>query len=509
MRRWGIWWQSSRRSAVARGACGSYSPIWRCPSDGISLARRRTAQGVQPLSAGRARREAGPADQPRRARARREQAQEADEPRARGDRGGQGRVPRQGRRRDREGMSLAGRELILGVTGSIAAYKAVYLLRELTQLGAGVTVCLTEHAGEFVGPLTFRTLSGRPVLTDLFDLQSAVAVEHVALAERAHAVLVAPATANLLAKAAHGIADDFLTTLLLAARAPVLMVPAMDGGMWEHPAVVANVATLRGRGVTVLEPDTGALASGLSGKGRFPEVDDIVEALRRVLAPIRDLAGDRLLVTAGPTREPIDPVRYISNRSSGKMGYGLAVAALRRGAQVTLISGPTALAPPLGAVFVPVQTAEEMRGAELHHLDRATIVIKAAAVADYRVRQASSVKIKGKHDVTLELTPNPDILAEIAARRTNTFVVGFAAETHDVAANARAKLESKGIDLLVANDVSQAGIGFDAADNGALLLDRWGGARPLPRMPKAAVADAILSHVLGLRAGAATRKTPA
>jgi len=287
------------------------------------------------------------------------------------------------------------------------------------------------------------------------------------------------------------------------------MVPAMDGGMWEHPAVAANVATLRGRGVTVLEPDTGALASGQSGKGRFPEVDDIVEALRRVLAPIRDLAGDRLLVTAGPTREPIDPVRYISNRSSGKMGYGLAVAALRRGAQVTLISGPTALTPPPGAVFVPVQTAEEMREAVLQHLDRATIVIKAAAVADYRVRQASSVKIKGKRDLTLELTPNPDILAEIAARRTNTFVVGFAAETHDVAANARAKLESKGIDLLVANDVSQQGIGFDAEDNEVLLLDRWGGTRELPRMPKAAVADAILSHVLGLRVGAATRKTPA
>jgi phosphopantothenoylcysteine decarboxylase / phosphopantothenate---cysteine ligase len=405
-------------------------------------------------------------------------------------------------------MSLDGRELILGVTGSIAAYKAVYLLRELGRLGAGVTVCLSEHAREFVGPLTFRTLSGRPVLTNLFDPQSPDAVEHVALAERCDAVVVAPATANLLAKAALGIADDFLTTLLLAARAPVLMVPAMDGGMWEHPAVVANVATLRGRGVTVLEPDSGALASGLSGKGRFPEIADIVEALYRVLAPVRDLAGDRVLVTAGPTREPIDPVRYISNRSSGKMGYGLAVAALRRGAAVTLISGPTALAPPAGAVFVPVQTAEEMREAVLHHLEKATIVVKAAAVADYRARHAASAKIKGKHDLTLELTPNADILAEVAARRTGAFVVGFAAETNDVAANARAKLEAKGIDLLVANDVSRSGIGFDADDNEVLLLDRWGGARPLPRMPKTAVADAILSHVLSLRA-AAPRKTPA
>jgi phosphopantothenoylcysteine decarboxylase / phosphopantothenate---cysteine ligase len=406
-------------------------------------------------------------------------------------------------------MSLAGRELILGVTGSIAAYKAVYLLRELTRLGASVTVCLSEHAREFVGPLTFRTLSGRPVLSSLFDPQSDDAVEHVALAERADAVIVAPATANLLAKAAHGIADDFLTTLLLAARAPVLMVPAMDGGMWDHAAVTANVATLRRRGVAVLEPDTGALASGLRGKGRFPEIDEIVEALRRLLVPTRDLAGERLLVTAGPTREPIDPVRYISNRSSGKMGYGLATAALRRGAEVTLVSGPTALTPPPGAVFVPVQTAEEMREAVLHHLERATIVIKAAAVADYRAKQASSTKIKGKHDLTLELTPNADILAEVAARRTNAFVVGFAAETNDVAENARAKLERKGIDLLVANDVSQQGIGFEAEDNEVLLLDRWGGVRPLPRMPKSDVADAILSHVLSLRTAAVTRKTPA
>jgi phosphopantothenoylcysteine decarboxylase/phosphopantothenate--cysteine ligase len=405
-------------------------------------------------------------------------------------------------------VSLAGRELILGVTGSIAAYKAVYLLRELTRLGAGVTVCLSEHAREFVGPLTFRTLTGRPVLTNLFDPQSPDAVEHVALAERAHAILVAPATANLLAKAAHGVADDFLTTLLLAARGPVLMVPAMDGGMWEHPAVTANVATLRARGVTVLEPDAGALASGLSGKGRFPEPEAIVEALRRALVPARDLSGERLLVTAGPTREPIDPVRYISNRSSGKMGYGLAAAALRRGAAVTLVSGPTALTPPPGAVFVPIQTAEEMREAVLQHLGAATIVIKAAAVADYRARQIASTKIKGKRDLTLELTPNPDILAEVAARRTGAFVVGFAAETNDVVAHARQKLESKGIDLLVANDVSREGIGFDAEDNEVLLLDRWGGQEALPRMPKADVADAILSRILALRARAAANKVP-
>jgi phosphopantothenoylcysteine decarboxylase/phosphopantothenate--cysteine ligase len=397
---------------------------------------------------------------------------------------------------------VTGAELILGVTGSIAAYKAVYLLRELTRRGARVTVCLTEHAHEFVGPLTFRTLSGRPVLTNLFDPQSEAAVEHVALAERAQAVLVVPASANILAKAAHGIADDALSTLLLAARGPVLMAPAMDGGMWEHPAVAANVALLRQRGVVVLEPDSGTLASGLSGKGRLPDLEVMVEAVTRLLHPVRDLAGERVVVTAGPTREPIDPVRYISNRSSGKMGYRLAAAALRRGATVTLISGPTSIAPPSGAVFVPVETAEEMREAVLHHSREATIVIKAAAVADYRVQHPASTKIKGKGDLTLALTANPDILREVAAARTGAFLVGFAAETHDVAANAQAKLESKGVDLLVANDVSQVGIGFDAEDNEVLLLDRWGGRRPLPRMPKSEVADAILGHVLALRASA-------
>jgi phosphopantothenoylcysteine decarboxylase/phosphopantothenate--cysteine ligase len=397
---------------------------------------------------------------------------------------------------------LDGRELILGVTGSIAAYKAAVLLRELTRLGARVSVCLSEHAREFVGPLTFRTLSGRPVLTNLFDPQSDEAVEHIDLAERAHAIVVAPATANLLAKAAHGIADDFLTTVLLAARGPVVMAPAMDGGMWEHPAVVANVALLRQRGVVVLEPDTGPLASGLSGKGRLPETDRIVAAVLEAINPARDLVGDRLLVTAGPTREPIDPVRYISNRSSGKMGYRLAAVAVRRGAEVTLVSGPTTIAPPGGVVFVPVETAEEMREAVLQHAGRATIVVKAAAVADYRVKRPSETKISGKHDLTLELAPNPDILHEVAERRSGAFVVGFAAETHDVAARAKAKLERKGIDLLVANDVSKAGIGFDADDNEVLLIDRWGGERALPRMSKAAVADAILSHVLSLRAAA-------
>jgi len=399
-------------------------------------------------------------------------------------------------------LSLRDKDLILGVTGSIAAFKAVYLLRELTRLGARVTVVTTAHAEKFIGPLTFRTLSGRPLLSDLFDPQSPDAVEHVALAERAHAVVVAPATANLLARAAHGIADDFLTTLLLAARGPVLMAPAMDGGMWDHAAVAANVRTLRERGVTVLEPDAGELASGLSGRGRLPEVDAIVEALERLLSPRRDLVGERVLVTSGPTREPIDPVRYISNRSSGKMGQAVATAALRRGAKVILISGPTALTPPGGAAYVPVQTAEDMREAALQHLERATIVIKAAAVGDYRVKRPSASKIKSKKDegLTLDLIANPDILRELAARKGRAFLVGFAAETNDVRANAAAKLEAKGVDLLVANDVSVKGIGFDADDNQVTLLDRWGGVAELPRMSKLEVADAILDRALGLRA---------
>ena len=408
-------------------------------------------------------------------------------------------------------MSLAGKEIVLGISGSIAAYKAVLLLRELTARGAEVAVVMTAGAEHFVGPLTFRTLSGRPVLSNIFDPQSDEAVEHVALAERAHAFVVAPATANVLAKAAHGIADDFLTTLLLAARCPVLMAPAMDGGMWEHAAVQANVATLRERGVTVFEPEAGALASGLNGRGRLPEIESIVEEIERVLTPGRDLTGERVLVTAGPTREPIDPVRYLSNRSSGKMGHAVATAALRRGAEVVLISGPTALKPPAGAVFVPVQTAEEMREAALQHLTAASVVIKAAAVADYRVERPSPTKIKsgGKRDgLSLDLVPNPDILKELAQKKGGAFLVGFAAETNDVRAHAAEKLRAKGVDLLVANDVSQQGIGFEADDNQVVLLDRWGGTLELPRMTKIQVAHAILDRVLALRSTPKPRRAP-
>ncbi len=405
---------------------------------------------------------------------------------------------------------LSGRELVLGVTGSIAAYKAAYLLRELRRLGAGVTVVLTGHAREFVTPLTFRSLSGRPVLSDLFDPQEPAAVEHVVLAERADLILVAPATANALARAALGLADDFLGTLLLAARAPVLFAPAMDGEMWHHPTVQGHVVTLRARGATVMEPGRGELASGLLGVGRLPEVADIVETAAALAWPTRDFLGDHVLVTAGSTREPIDPVRYISNRSSGRMGYALATLAARRGAQVTLVTGPTGLGAPPGVRVVPVQTAEEMREAALHALGAATVVIKAAAVADYRVAAPAPAKIRSKQEgLTLALTPNPDILTEIGRVKGQRFVVGFAAETDDLTARARAKLEAKGVDLMVANDVGRRDIGFDVEENQVVMLDRWGGVVELPRRPKLEVADAILDRIQTLRRAAVTARTPA
>jgi len=397
---------------------------------------------------------------------------------------------------------LTGRELILAVTGSIAAYKAAYLCRELKRAGAEVTVVMTRHAREFVTPLTFRTLSGRPVLHDLFDPHEPAAVEHVALAERAALVLVAPATANALARAALGLADDLLGTLLLAARCPVLFAPAMDGGMWHHPTVEGHVATLRARGSAVIEPGQGDLASGLSGRGRFPEVDDIVETAVRLCWPVKDLASDHVLVTAGPTREPIDPVRYISNRSSGRMGYAVATAAARRGARVTLVSGPTRLAPPLGARVLPVETAEEMRAAVLHAFPDASIVVKAAAVADYRVAAPASQKIRSKQEnLSIDLAPTADILGELQAGKGTRFLVGFAAETADVVERAHRKLVGKGVDLIVANDVGRADIGFDVAENEVIMIDRWGGRVALPRLPKAEVADRILDRVVTLRQG--------
>jgi phosphopantothenoylcysteine decarboxylase/phosphopantothenate--cysteine ligase len=366
-------------------------------------------------------------------------------------------------------------KIALGVTGGIAAYKAAELVRLLQDRGVRVQVVMTRAAQEFVRPLTFAALSGEKVITDLFgsgaeepNIDSAV--EHIAVAQAIDALVVAPATADVIARFAHGEANDFLTTLFLATTAPVVVAPAMNVNMWENPATQANIQTLRTRGVTVVEPDSGYLACGMIGAGRLAANETIVLAVLKALKAEQDLAGETVLITAGPTQEPIDPVRYIGNRSSGKMGYALAEAASRRGAKVILISGPTALKPPTSAEVVQVQTAQQMRDAVMAQLDRATIVIKAAAVADFTVRSAAGEKIKRKGPMTLELEPTADILAEIGAKKSSRIVIGFAAETNDVLANARKKLEGKSLDAIVLNDVSQPGIGFDSERNAVTIL---------------------------------------
>jgi phosphopantothenoylcysteine decarboxylase/phosphopantothenate--cysteine ligase len=379
------------------------------------------------------------------------------------------------------------------VTGSIAAYKAVTLLRALIREGATVDVVMTRAASKFVTPLTFEVLSSRPVATGLFEARQEM--KHLSLPEQADAMLVAPATANFLAKAALGIADDLLTTMLLTARCPLICAPAMDGGMWSHPTVRNHVRTLRERGVLIIEPDEGPLASGRLGQGRLAEEERILAGVRAVLTPKRDWEGQRLLLSAGPTQEPIDPVRYISNRSSGKMGYAIAEAAYRRGAQVVLVSGPTSLPPPRGVDMVPVETAEEMAKEMSTRLGWSTVVVMAAAVADFRPRQAAELKLKrrGTPTTTLELEPTDDILATLSARRTRQVLVGFAAETHDLLSHAKAKLVSKGLDVIVANDVTRAGAGFGSDHNAATLIERDGRITELPLKPKRELADDILN----------------
>jgi phosphopantothenoylcysteine decarboxylase/phosphopantothenate--cysteine ligase len=394
---------------------------------------------------------------------------------------------------------LTGKRILLGVTGSIAAYKAVELLRELMKREAEVQVVMTEAATRFVAPLSFETLSRQPVLLDMFTLAYGSQIGHIAATARADLFVIAPATANTIAKLAHGLADDFLANIYLASRCPVLVAPAMDSDMYQHAAVQENLARLRGRGIHVVGPASGELASGLVGPGRLVEPAEIVEAIEKLLAPSGDLAGEVVLVTAGPTREPLDPVRYISNRSSGKMGYAVAEGAARRGARVILVSGPTALPPPREVQVVQVETAQEMYDAVLAHLEATTVVIKAAAVADYRPKQVARQKIKKDErvpEVTLESTP--DILAEVGKRKGRRILVGFAAETHDLVANARKKLQRKNLDLMVANDVSQPGAGFDADTNVVKILDAKGGVEELPLLPKPAVADRILDRVVQL-----------
>ena len=396
-------------------------------------------------------------------------------------------------------------KVAVGVSGGIAAYKAAELVRELQQRGLRVQVIMTEHAQEFVRPLTFAALTGEKVITRMFGSEHEQAnvesaIEHIAVAQSIDALVVAPATADCIAKFANGLADDFLTTLYLATKAPIVVAPAMNVNMWEHPATKENIERLRARAVRIVEPDAGYLACGMTGPGRLAANDAIVSATLQALGLSEDLKGEVVLVTAGPTREPIDPVRYLSNRSSGKMGYAIAQASQRRGARTVLVSGPTALPAPEGVEFIPVTTAAEMRQGVLAHWPEATVAIKAAAVADFRPRKEAAQKIRKASGVlTMELEPTQDILAELGSDKGNRILVGFAAETEGMLASARGKLDSKQLDLIVANDVSDPTIGFDSDYNTVTILGKDGTERPLPRLQKNEVANEILNEVVLIR----------
>jgi len=405
-------------------------------------------------------------------------------------------------------------KIALGVSGGIAAYKAAEVVRLLQERGIRVQVIMTQAAQEFIRPLTFAALSGEKVITDMFAAGKSSeppnidsAVEHIAVAQSIDALLVAPATADVLAKFAQGIANDFLSTLYLAATVPVVVAPAMNVNMWNHPATQSNLETLKQRGVKVVEPGTGYLACGMTGPGRLAENEAIVAATLEALGASQELAGETVLITAGPTRDKIDPVRYLTNRSSGRMGYALAEAALRRGARVLLISGPTSLTPPGAAEVTQVESAEEMRQAVLNLLPRVTIVIKTAAVADYRPKSAASQKIKRSGPMTLDLEPTADILAEVGRRRQSQIVVGFAAETQNALENARKKLASKSLDAIVVNDVSREGVGFDS-DRNAVTIITHDEVVEVPVTTKWEVAQRVLDQVVRLREPKPTLKAP-
>jgi phosphopantothenoylcysteine decarboxylase / phosphopantothenate---cysteine ligase len=395
-------------------------------------------------------------------------------------------------------------KVALGVTGGIAAYKAAEIVRLLQDRGLRVQVIMTGSAQEFVRPLTFAALSGEKVITGMFapgeehaaNIDSAI--EHIAVAQSIDALLVAPATADVLAHFAQGIASDFLTTLYLATTAPVVVAPAMNVNMWNHPATQANLEILRQRGVKIVEPGAGYLACGMTGSGRLAENEVIVAAVLEALGASQDLAGETILITAGPTREKIDPVRYLTNRSSGRMGYAIAEAALRRGAHVLLVSGPTALTPQGAAEVTRVESAEQMRDAVLGLLPQATIVIKTAAVSDYRAKSASAQKIKRKGPVTLELEPTVDILKEISTRKQSQIIVGFAAETENVLENARQKLAAKHLDAVVVNDVSREGIGFDSDRNEVTIITH-DDVIEVPETTKWEVAQRVLDQIVRIR----------
>jgi phosphopantothenoylcysteine decarboxylase/phosphopantothenate--cysteine ligase len=401
-------------------------------------------------------------------------------------------------------------KIALGVTGGIAAYKAAEIVRLLQDRGIRVQVVMTRAAQEFVRPLTFAALSGEKVITGMFspgeghepNIDSAI--EHIAIAQSIDALVVAPATADVLAHFAQGIASDFLTTLYLATTAPVVVAPAMNVNMWNHPATQANLQVLRQRGVKIVEPGAGYLACGMTGPGRLAENEAIVAAVLEVLGASQDLSAETVLITAGPTREKIDPVRYLTNRSSGRMGYALAEAALRRGARVLLVSGPTSLTPPGAAEVTRVESTEEMRDAVLKLLPQASVVIKTAAVSDYRPKAAAGQKIKRKGPMILELEATPDILKELSLNKGAQIVVGFAAETENVLENARQKLVSKNLDAIVVNDVSREGVGFDSDRNAVTIISR-DEIVEVPETTKWEVAQRVLDQVVRLRQN---RKSP-
>ncbi|MBF6567814.1 MAG: bifunctional phosphopantothenoylcysteine decarboxylase/phosphopantothenate--cysteine ligase CoaBC [Candidatus Binataceae bacterium] len=402
---------------------------------------------------------------------------------------------------------LKDKTIVVGVSGGIAAYKAAELIRLLTGRGAQVRVMMTRNAAEFITPLTLQTLSAHPVATNTFDLTQESEIGHIRLADRADAIVIAPATADIIARAAVGIADDIVTTVLLAARCPIAFAPAMNVHMYAHPTVAENLARLRSRNVVVIEPDEGELACGYEGKGRLPDPVAIVEELERMLS-LRDLADERILVTAGPTREAIDPVRYISNHSSGKMGYAIARAAWRRGAAIRLVSGPSVLKAPRGVERIETVSAAEMLAATAENFPWCSTLVMAAAVADFRPARPADQKIKkNARAMTLELQPIADELPRLSAKKGARLIIGFAAETGNLEAHAAEKLRRKKLDLIVANDVTLEGAGFGSDTNIVTLISADGNRESHPKLTKDEVADLILDRLLAIRSGSMPRKS--